>query len=80
MFGVGRVLHLGGRHRRILDSEVGDVGPVATEVSDQRVVGVQDQPGGRRHARHDVGPAIGDRLQLPVTVELVAEQVGDHKQ
>ena len=39
------MLHLGQRHRGILDAEVGHGRPVATEVGDQRVVGVQGEVG-----------------------------------
>ena len=42
---------------------------------DQRVVGVEHEPPPRW--RDDRGPAVGDRLQLAVAVELVAEQVGE---
>ena len=59
--------------RGILDAEVQRVGVLAAEVGDQRVVGVQHE---RRRARRDQGgPALADRLELAVAVQLVAEQV-----
>ena len=35
------MLHLGDRHRRVLDAEVGHAGTFAAEVGDQRVVGIE---------------------------------------
>ena len=48
---------------------------VAAEVGDQRVVGVEDEAGGARVLRDGRRPLVGDALQLPVAVELVAEEV-----
>ena len=74
--GVGGVLHLRQRHRVVLHAEVGGADG-APEVGDGRVVGVEDQRGGgaRRHRR----PAVGDRVELAVAVELVAEQIGQQQ-
>ena len=49
----------------------------AAQVGDERVVGVEHErrPAGARG--HDRGPAVGDRLQLAVAVELVAEEVAE---
>ncbi|HWY90849.1 MAG TPA: hypothetical protein VNY31_09285 [Solirubrobacteraceae bacterium] len=50
--------------------------PVAAEIRHERIVGVQHE--GRRPSRplaQRRDPAVGDRLELAVTVELVAEQV-----
>ena len=78
VLGVRGVLQTGQRHRRILDAEVHDVGAIAPEVGDQRVVGVEDQRGAGRLG-HDARPAVGDDVQLAVAVELVAEQVGQQQ-
>ena len=47
------------------------------EVGDQRVVGVEHERRPGRPRRHHRRPAVGDRLQLAVAVELVAEQVAE---
>ena len=49
----------------------------AAEVGDQRVVGVEHERRAAGLRRHDRGPAVGDRLQLAVAVELVAEEVAE---
>ena len=47
------------------------------EVGHQRVVGVQHEARARRRARRrELGPAVGQQLELAVAVELVAEEVG----
>ena len=50
---------------------------VRRQVRDERVVGVEHEPAGV--ARGDLGPAVGDRLELAVAVELVAEEVGEQQ-
>ena len=73
VLGVGGVGHAGHRQRVVLHAEVQRLWVVATEVGDQRVVGVQDRAGGT--GRQHLLPALGDPLELAVAVELVAEQV-----
>ncbi len=52
------------------------LGRPTAEVGDQRIVGVERQRcAGQR--RDQSRPAVGDRLQLAVAVELVAEQVAE---
>ncbi len=75
VLGVGRVGHPGQRQRVVLDPEVQRARVLAAEVRDQRVVGVQHEPRAAR-AQHLL-PALGDRLELAVAVELVAEQVAE---
>ena len=53
------------------------VGGARAEVGDQRVVGVEHELRARGLGRDHRGPAVGDRLQLAVAVELVAEQVAE---
>ena len=79
VLGVGGVLHLRRRHRRILHAEVGDRGVMAAEVGDQGVIGIGGQPGGGRQPRHHGRPPIGDRLQLAVPIQLVPEEVAQHQ-
>ena len=52
---------------------------VAAEVGDQRVVGVEHQRARAGQLAHDLRPAVGDRLELAVAVELVAEQVAEQQ-
>ena len=70
------MLELGQRQRVVLDAVVEGL-PVAPEVGDERVVGVQDEAGRGRQAGDDRRPAVGDDLELAVAVELVAEQVAE---
>ena len=70
---------------RVLDPEVGDAGPPGEvrsrpEVGDQRVVGVQARTRSGRRAGDQLGPVVGEVLQLAVAVELVAKQVAEHDQ
>ena len=59
------------RERVVLDPEVQRARALAAQIGDQRVIGVEHEL-----ARLQVGrPAVGDRLELAVAVELVAEQV-----
>ena len=51
-------------------------GAVAAQVGHQRVVGVQHELRVRRRGPR-AAPTVGERLQLAVAVELVAEQVGE---
>ena len=78
VLGVRGVLHLGDRHRRVLDPEVRDVRRVAPQVSDQRIVRVQHDPcvAASRAGSHR-GPAIGDRVELAIAIELVSEQIAE---
>ena len=73
------MLQVGERERVVLDTEVGDVRALAAEVGDQRVVGVQHERGIVRLGGDDLGPAVGDQLELAVAVELVAEQVAEQE-
>ena len=77
VLGVRRVLHLRDCQRPILDPEVRDRAALPAEIGDQRVVGVERQRGRGRQCRHHRRPAVGDRLQLAVAIELVAEQVAE---
>ena len=61
--------------RRILDPEVHRVPCVRAELGDERVVGTQDQPAAM--SGDDFGPAIADRLELAIAIQLVAEEVRD---
>ena len=76
VLGVGGVLHLRQGHGVVLHPEVRGA-DVAPQVGDGRVVGVEDER--RRGVRDDGRPAIGDRVELAVAVELVAEQVGQQQ-
>ncbi len=73
VLGIGRVRHPGQRQRIVIDAEVQRLRALASEVRDQRVVGVEHEP----LALQLIGPALGDRLKLAVAVELVAEQVAE---
>ena len=75
VLGIRCVLHLGERHGRVLDAEIARTRYKAAEVGDQRVVGVQNHSRACRKAPHRRRPAVGDRVELAVAVELVAEQV-----
>ena len=75
--GVRRV-HEPARARRghVLDAEVDRVGPLAPEVRDERIIRRQHE---RRRGRRDhLGPALGDRFELAVAIELVAVEVREH--
>ncbi len=76
---VGRMLHLRQGHRVVLDAEVGDVRALAPEVGDERVVRVQHEPRRSWQRGDDLRPALGDRLQLAVAVELVSEEVAEQQ-
>ena len=71
VLGVGGVRHPRQRHRVVLDAEVERAGMLAPEVGDERIVGVEHQPLGTKA----VLPALDDRLQLAVAVELIAKEV-----
>ena len=73
------MLHLGHRHCVVLDSEVGHAGVLAAEIGDQWIVGVQHQPGVARGPCENDRPPVGDRLELAVAIELVAEQVPEQQ-
>jgi hypothetical protein len=68
------VLELGQRERVILDAEV-ERAVRAAEVGDERVVGVEHERRGGAAPRDELGPAVGDDVQLAVAVELVTEEV-----
>ncbi len=85
VLGVEGVLELGQCLRGVLDAEVDDAvaglsGGVAPEVGDRRVVGIEDEAGAARPRLDGLGPARGQRLHLPVAIELVAEEVAEHDQ
>ena len=74
---VGRVLERGAGVARIVDP-VGDrVRALARQVADLRVVAVDHEHGLRRQRGRRGTPALGDVLELPVAVELVAEEVAE---
>src|SRR4029079_7389440 len=82
VLGVERVLERRKRVGAVLQTEVGDpwpLGPaaVAPEVRDQRIVRVQDEGGPAGVFLDEAGPVVGQRLELAVTVELVAEEVAE---
>ena len=72
MLGVRRVRHSGLSDAVVLDAEVQDPVSIAAEIGDERVIRVEGQCQARIAVQHR-GPAIGDRLELPVAVELIAE-------
>ena len=80
VLGVGGVLHL--RHRHALRprrrSTAADPVALARSARPTRVVGVEHELLDRRR-RQRLGPALGDRLELAVAVELVAEQVAQQQ-
>jgi hypothetical protein len=75
VLGVCRVGHAGQRQGVVIDAEVDGARALAAEVGDERVVGVQDGNGGA--LGKDPLPTVGDRLELAVAVELVAEEVAE---
>ena len=85
VFGVEGMLELGQRLRGVLDPEVDDalaaalVG-VATEVGDQRVIGVEDEPAPTDPLGDRLRPPVGEYLDLAVAIELVTEEVAEHDQ
>ena len=70
---VGRVGHAGQRQRVVLDTEVERPRPLPAKVGDERIVCVEHRL--RAAACQRVAPAVGDRLELSVAVELVTEQI-----
>ena len=85
VLGVVGVLELGQGLAGVVDPEVGHPGPagelaIAPEVGDQRVVGVEHEAGAPGALGHQRRPIVGQRLELAVAVELVAEEVGEHDQ
>ena len=72
------MLELGVGHAAVLDAEVQRL-RLAAEVGDERVVGVEHELRAGRAALDDDGPAVGDRVELAVAVELVAEEVGEQQ-
>jgi hypothetical protein len=75
MLGVGGVLELGQGEAVVVDAEVERL-LVPAQVRHQRVVGVEDE---MLLSLDHLGPAIGDRVELAVAVELVAEQVAEQE-
>ncbi len=72
------MLHLGDGHGGILHAEVRHLGRRAAQVGDQRIVGVEHEASAPacRGGGHRC-PSIGDRVELAVAVELIAEQVAE---
>ena len=62
---------------RIVEPEDRGVRMLSCEVADLRVVAVHDQRGACRKRRDRRPPALCDKLQLPVAVELVAEEIAE---
>ena len=74
---IGRVLERRAALGGIVDAERGRIGVRPGEIRDQRVVGVdQKERLGRQRGDHPP-PALGDDLQLPVAIELIAEEVAE---
>jgi hypothetical protein len=80
VLGVGGVLELGQGERIVLHAEVHDALALAAEVRHERVVGVEHQCGAFAARGDEVGPAVGEQLQLAVAVELVAEEVAENQE
>ncbi len=72
---VGGMLEGGTRMGGVVDAEGDGPGALSGQVADLRIVGVHDEAGLRRERAHGAAPALGDVLELPVTVELIAEEV-----
>ena len=80
-----RVLQLGERLARVLDSEVRHSGPpaqlaIAAEVRDQRIVRVQGELAGSLERGHQLGPFVGETLELAVAIELIPEEVAENQE
>ena len=69
VLGVGCVGHTGQGKRVVFDPVVERVGALAAEIGNQWVVGVQHEP----LPAVDLRPALADRLELAVAVELIAK-------
>ncbi len=85
VLGVEGVLQLGQGLRGVLEAEVDDALPppalgVAAEVGDERVVGVEHEAAAAGPLGDRLPPLVGQRLGLPVAVELVAEEVAEDDQ
>ena len=76
---IGGVRHACQRERVVLDAEVEHRRVALTaEVGDRWIVGVEhERRVAGRSGVHGRVPAIGDRLELAVAIELVAEQVAE---
>ena len=74
---VGRVLERRPRDGRIVEPEHGRPRMRLGERADRRIVAVDDERRIRRQLRHRVPPALDEQLQLPVPVELVAEEIAE---
>ena len=72
---VGGVLQRGSRLPRVVEAEPERGAALRSEVSDDRIVGVDDEDRRRREQRDSGAPALGHDLELPVPIELVAEEV-----
>ena len=79
VLGVRGVLHLGDRHGRVLDAEVGDRrrSRPRSAISGSSAFSTSRVGGGS--GGDDRRPAVGDRLELAVAVELIAEQVAQQQ-
>ena len=78
VLGVRGVLELGQRERVVLDAEVGRRRPRArprSATSGSSALSTSAPAAARDHR----GPAVGDRLELAVAVELVAEEVAEQQ-
>ncbi len=80
MLGVKGVLQLGQGLRVVLDAEVDNALAVAPEVSDQRVIGVEGEPGPPGARLDRPRPFVGERLHLAVAIELIAEEIAEDDQ
>src|SRR5205085_7411740 len=76
VLGIRRVLQLWPGKGGVFDPEVADASVEApAQVGDQRVVRVKEERRRGRKRSGDRGPLLSDRLELPVAVELIAEQI-----
>src|SRR6266545_6664960 len=79
------MLELGEGLAGVLDPEVGDSRAtaqlaVAPEVGNERIVGAEREFTAADQRIDQNRPLVGEALQLAVTVELVAKEVGEHEQ
>ena len=72
---VGGVLQRRAGEPRIVDPVAQRVRAAFRKVGNERIVGVDHEDGRGGETAHGLPPALGDVLELPVAVELVAEEV-----
>src|SRR4029450_2514729 len=72
---IGRVLQRWARNRRIVDTEDDCPRPFSCEVADLGIVAVEGERRVAGQAVYGPAPALRDMFELPVTIELVAEEV-----